>query len=139
MTFHYKRSFGRKKKTKTPAPRCQFCGADMVCAMPVFLRADEQNITIVCYKNICLSCGKIQYFAEPDGKRTYAFWSPIGRKCRNFNLPRALFETPDGKADVGHKVRFIRALLRLQIFRPTEKCFTVEEVKDELSKTEQGQ
>lgn len=144
MTFHYKRGFGRKKKTTpTPPPGCQFCGAGTVCTVPVFLRLASQNVTTVCHKNICLSCGKIQCFTEIDAegnkKRTYAFWSHFGRKCRDFSLPRTLFETPEGKADVGVKVRFIRALLRVQISRPTENCFTVEEVQDELNQNDPGQ
>jgi len=146
MNFNYTRRYGRKKKnTSSPVPTCQFCHDSTVVSVPVFLRmSDEpQDSMVVCYKNICIACGKIQYFINVDEagnkKQSYAFWLHSGRKCRDFNLPRQLFETADGKADVGYKVRFIRALLCLQIARPTEKIFTRQEVEDELKKQELGQ
>jgi len=143
MNWNYTRRFGRKKKIQaSPVPACQFCRDTTVVSVPVFLRmSDEpQDNVVVCYKNICIACGKIQYFVNIDEqgnkKNSYAFWLHTGRKCRDFNLPRSLFETSDGKADVGYKVRFIRALLRLQIARPTEKIFTLQEVEDELKREE---
>lgn len=111
--------------------------------MPVFLRIGPTDNNIVCYKNICISCGKIQAFVETDAtgnpKRTYAFFLGYGRKCRDFFLPRPMYETTDGKADVGLKVRIIRALLALQVRNPTEKEFTKEQVYEEIYKQEQGQ
>lgn len=138
MSFNYTRSFGRKKKKPTaPAARCYACGATALCAVPVFFRPDDpaKETRVVCYKNYCILCGKIQYFTDIDKdgnvKKTYAFWLGQGRKCRDFFMPPEMYEV-DGKADVGLKVRLVRALLRLQIARPTEKLFTESEVLDEL-------
>lgn len=135
----YTRSFGRKKqKTNAPVARCYKCGATALASVPVFFRPDgpAKDTCVVCNKNYCLACGTIQRFKEIDHdgnvKYTFAFWSHVGRKCRDFFLPREIYQTDDGKADVGLKVRFIRALLRLQIARPTEKMFTESEVRQEL-------
>nr|DAR33124.1 MAG TPA: nucleic-acid-binding protein [Caudoviricetes sp.] len=143
MTFNYKREFGKKIEKKSAVPRCQYCGEPTVCAMPVFLRIGPTDNNVVCYKNICISCGKIQAFVETDAtgnqKKTYAFFMGSARKCRDFFLPRPMYETDGGKADVGLKVRIIRALLALQVRNPTEKEFTKEQVYEEIYKQEQGQ
>lgn len=143
MTFNYKREFGRKKEKKSAVARCQYCGDPTVCAMPVFLRVSDKEAVVVCYKSYCLSCGKIQAFVETDAignkKRMYAFFMGSARKCRDFFLPRPMYETEGGKADVGLKVRLIRALLALQVRNPTEKEFTKEQVYEELYKQESGQ
>lgn len=142
MTFNYKRNFGKKEEKKSVVPACQYCREHTVCALPVFLRVSDKEAVVVCYKSYCLSCGKIQAFVETDGignqKRTYAFWLNCGRKCRDFFLPREMYESADGKADVGLKVRLVRALLALQIKSPSTREFTKEEVYDELYKQEHG-
>lgn len=138
MSFNYTRSFGRKKKKPTaPVARCYSCGATALCAVPVFLRPDDpaKDTRVVCYKNICIACGKIQHFTEIDHdgnvKKYYAFWMGQSHRCRDFFIPAEMYEK-DGKADVGLKVRLVRAILRLQVARPTEKLFTESEVLQEL-------
>lgn len=136
MNWNYKRSFGRKKTTTPAAPGCQFCGEHTVCAVPVFIRDTPQSKThIVCYKKYCISCGKIQGYTDfdKDGtpRRTYAFWLGAARRTRNFFLPPEMYEV-NGKPDVGLKIRLVRALLRLQIARPSEKMFYGHEVREEL-------
>lgn len=142
MTFNYKREFGRKKEKKSASSGCQYCGEHTVCALPVFLRVSDKEAVVVCYKSYCLSCGKIQAFVETDAignkKRMYAFFMGSARKCRDFFLPREMYESADGKADVGLKVRLVRALLALQVKSPSTREFTKEEVYDELYKQEQG-
>lgn len=76
--------------------------------------------------------------ATGNPKRTYAFFMGSARKCRDFFLPRPMYETNGGKADVGLKVRLIRALLAPQVRNPTEKEFTKEQVYEELYKQESG-
>ena len=136
MNFNYTRRYGRKKKTTSPTPACQYCHEHTVCAVPVFIRATPESETrVVCYKNYCISCGKIQAFNafDKDGNpyRTYAFWLGVGRRARDFFLPPEMFEV-DGKPDVGLKIRLVRALLRLQVKRPSEKMFYGYEVQEEL-------
>ena len=41
-----------------------------------------------------------------------------------------MYETPDGKADIALKIRLVRALLSLQIQRPTERSFYLNEIYD---------
>ncbi|MGN1058182.1 MAG: hypothetical protein ACI4Q7_02370 [Candidatus Avelusimicrobium sp.] len=139
MTFNYKRKFEIKQSV---VPSCQFCGEHTVCALPVFLRVSDKEAVVVCHKSYCLSCGKIQAFVETDAtgnqKRTYAFWLNWGRKCRDFFLPREMYETSDGKADVGLKVRLVRALLALQVKTPSAREFTKEQVYEELYRQQQS-
>lgn len=143
MNWNYKRSFGRKKTTTPATPGCQHCGEHTVCAVPVFIRATpESEARVVCYKNYCIACGKIQAFTDFDKegnpRRTYAFFMGAARKCRDFFLPPEMYES-GGKADVGLKVRLVRALMRLQVKRPTEKMFLAREVYEELANDPQKQ
>lgn len=146
----YKRNFGPVENNPAPAAvgnQCQFCGKNGRCAVPVFIREEPTApAQVVCYKVVCVFCGNIQQVADTDkdGKtvRRPAFFAyGTGRgiltTLRNFFLPPDLYATPDGKADVGLKVRLIRALLRLQVARPTEREFGLREVYEEYKKENQ--
>ena len=143
----YKRSFGREENTvpDKPVPVCQFCAKPGgLCSVPVFVRLDNKHpAQVVCYKNYCLFCGKIQHFKWTDAggkeKKSYAFFMPkwgskgILTALRDFFLPREIYES-DGKADVGFKVRLIRALLTLQIQNPRENDFFINDVYEQYRK-----
>ena len=136
----YKRKFGREQNAPAkPAQLCQYCGKAGLCSMPVFLRVKSDGPAhVVCYKTICVYCGKIQQISRvaPDGteKKEYAFFTlhsatrRVLTALRDFFLPREMYETPDGKADIALKVRLVRALLSLQLQRPTERSFYKDEV-----------
>ncbi len=143
----YKRNFG-PAENNTPAAadanRCQFCAKPGLCSVPVFFRLEPQDpATVVCYKVYCVYCGNIQQWPKtaPDGTRytTPAFFvhRATGRgiltALRDFNLPPELYTTADGKADVGLKVRLIRALLKLQEKEPHRKDFGGAEVYEQAA------
>ena len=138
----YKRKFGREPSAPAkPAHTCQYCGKAGLCSMPVFLHVNSDGPAhVVCYKTICVYCGKIQHISRvaTDGteKKEYAFFTlhsatrRVLTALRDCFLPREMYETPDGKADIALKVRLVRALLSLQIQRPTERSFYLNEVYD---------
>lgn len=140
----YKRPFGREndKALAASARECQFCHrAGGVCSVPVFFRQQyDCPAHVVCYKTYCVFCGKIQYFENGRGGKFYAFFMPkMGGKgiftaIRDFFIPREVYQTNEGKADVGLKVRLIKALLRLQIKEPQRKEFFMEEICEESKK-----
>lgn len=143
----YKRSFGPQEANNAPAalnlPRCQQCGKSggLISRHVMLNYASTAGFYTVCYRNSCVYCGATQYFnttknGEPCAiPAFYVFAYPSQRiitERRNFLLPRELYETADGKADVGLKVRFIDALLRLQLARQSEYVFTLKEVWEEM-------
>jgi len=146
----YKRTFGPQEANNAPTvsalPRCQQCGkSGGVCMRHVMLDyLGGAPFHTVCYKNQCVYCGAIQYWNGTDKNGEprvipafYVLHTATRRPIlpyREFSLPRELFQTPDGKADVGLKVRIISALLRLQLERPTEYVFTIHEVYDEMQR-----
>lgn len=142
----YKRSFGvQEQNQQAPSgPVCEVCGKYGLCSMPVFVRLDpKEPAHVVCYKAFCVYCGSIQHFKnlpEDSQEEKYAFYMPSFTKrgvftaLRDFFLPRELYHPLGEKADVGLKVRLIRALLKLQIRRPRESEFLINEVYAEYKK-----
>ena len=143
----YKRSFGPQEANNAPAalnlPRCQQCGRSggLISRRVMLNYASNAGFYTVCYRNQCVYCSATQYFnttknGEPCAVPAfYVYAYPSNRiftEHRNFLLPRELYETADGKADVGLKVRFIDALLRLQLARQSEYVFTLKEVLEEM-------
>ena len=147
-TQKYKRSFGPQEANTPPAalnlPRCQQCGkTNGICALPVLLKyASTAPSHTVCYKNLCVFCGTIQHWETTDNNGQpciipafYVLHTQSKKALtmrRDFSLPRELYQTADGKADVGLKVRIIDSLLRLQLERPTDYMFGIKEVLEGL-------
>ena len=144
----YKRGFGPQEANNAPTvsalPRCQQCGrpGGLISRSVMLNYASTAGFYTVCYRNQCVYCSATQYFnrTNKDGQlytvpAFYVFAYPSQRiitERRNFLRPRELYETAEGKADVGLKVRFIDALLRLQLARESEYVFTLKEVWEEM-------
>ena len=133
MNKKYVRDFGGQPNTTAmPAVRraaswCESCGKYFVAARPVFLEYMGQNYE-VCQRNVCLRCGHIPVWRNAEDAFP-AFWTrrsngSISVHKRDFFLPRELYETEEGKADVGLKVRLISALIRLAQKEPTNTIFS---------------
>lgn len=145
----YKRPFGPQEANNAPAalglPRCQQCGKHGgLASRPIFLEYTSAGARhLVAHKNQCVFCGAIQYWNARNKAgelipipAIYVLHSQSRKPLtayREFSLPEELYKSGD-KADVGLKVDIIRALVRLQLERPTEYIFTLKEALEGLRK-----
>lgn len=149
MSGKFKRNFGDEEKETAALSAagefCPVCGKRGFAALRVMVTPPGGGIPFtVCFKKQCVFCGKIAVWRgkAKDGTETSfpAFYMPFSTrpgfsvKYRDFYFPPELYQTEDGKADVGLKARLAAAVVRLAEREMRRNCFSWEEVRGELDK-----
>lgn len=142
MNGTFKRSFGNEEKETSYAPSaafCPVCGKTGFAALRVMVTPPGGGIPFtVCFKKQCVYCGHIPTWHGQDkngaGTAFSAFYIPFSAragfsvKYRDFYFPPAVYQTEDGKADVGLKARLAAAVVRLALKEPRRTVFAWDEV-----------
>lgn len=137
----YKRDFGKQTPHTSTANvmRCATCGCawSLIAKNVLLCVTPGVGADYVCQKVLCVHCGKIHSWKDSKGNQRPAFYvtnsnGKIMTEFRDFDLPRDLYETNEGKADVGLKVRLVAALLRLQVKEPKIDLFYLQDVLKEM-------